>query len=101
MIKTTQKIMIKQILEEHLKNMGIKTMEDYVKFYTELKMQGSVSFLSFINNEKNVLKHKIENKNSDRDSILRGIVILEKLHEELKDIGEQAILEKYKDKYKK
>lgn len=78
--------------------MGIETMADYVKFYTELKMQSSVSFLSFINNEKMVLKHKIENKSSNKDSILSGIIILEKLHEELNDIGEQAILEKYKEK---
>lgn len=75
--------------------MGIKTTRDYVKFYINLEMQNSVSFLSFINNEKMVLKHKIENKKSDKDTILNGIRILEELADEIKKSGEQAILEKY------
>lgn len=79
------------------KNMGIKTTRDYVKFYINLEMQKSVSFLSFINNEKMVLKHKLENKKSDRDSILNGIKILEELIDEIKNNGEQSILEKYKE----
>ncbi len=75
--------------------MGIKTTRDYVKFYINLEMQNSVSFLSFINNEKMVLKHKIENKNVDKDPILNGIRILEELVEEVKKSGEQSVLEKY------
>ena len=78
-------------------NMGIKTTRDYVKFYINLEMQKSVSFLSFINNEKMVLKHKLENKKSDKDAILNGIKILEELTDEIKNNGEQSILEKYKD----
>lgn len=81
----------------HIKNMGIKTTRDYVKFYINLEMQNSVSFLSFINNEKMVLKHKLENKKLDKDSILNGIRILEELTEEIKKNGERAILEKYSE----
>jgi len=74
---------------------GIKTVADYVKFYINLEMQKSVSLLSFINNEKVVLKHKLENKKIDKESILNGIVILEELTEEIKNGGEAAVLEKY------
>jgi len=74
---------------------GIKTVTDYVKFYINLEMQKSVSLLSFINNEKIVLKHKLENRKLDKESILNGIRILEKLTEEIKSGGEAAVLEKY------
>ena len=84
-----------QILEIKTKNVGIKTVADYVKFYINLEMQKSVSLLSFINNEKVVLKHKLENKKIDKESILNGIVILEELTEEIKNGGEAAVLEKY------
>ncbi len=77
--------------------MGIKTTRDYVKFYINLEMQNSVSFLSFINNEKMVLKHKLENKNIDKDPILNGIRILEELIEEMKKSGEKSVLEKYSE----
>ncbi len=77
--------------------MGIKTTRDYVKFYINLEMQNSVSFLSFINNEKMILKHKLENKNVDKDPILNGIRILEELVEEMKKSGEQSVLEKYSE----
>ena len=75
--------------------MGIKTVTDYVKFYINLEMQKSVSLLSFINNEKIVLKHKLENRKLDKESILNGIRILEELTEEIKRGGELAVLEKY------
>lgn len=87
--------MLNQILEIHIKNMGIKTTSDYVKFYINLEMRDSVSFLSFINNEKMVLKHKLENKKSDKEPILNGVRILEELIDEIKKNGESAILEKY------
>jgi hypothetical protein len=77
--------------------MGIKTTKDYVKFYTNLQMQNSVNFLSFINNEKKVLKHKLENKKTDKNSILNGIKILEELVDEIRKSGEEVILEKYKE----
>jgi hypothetical protein len=87
--------MLNQILENDIKNMGINTIRDYVKFYINLDMQNSVSFLSFINNEKMVLKHKIENKKADKESILNGIKILEELANEIKKSGEHTVLEKY------
>lgn len=75
--------------------MGIKTTSDYVKFYINLEMQNSVSFLSFIHNEKMVLKQKLENKNPEKEPIINGIKILEGLIEELKKDGEYKVLEKY------
>jgi len=89
--------MLNQILEIYIKNMGIKTTRDYVKFYINLDMQNSVSFLSFINNEKMVLKHKLENMKLDKSPILNGIRILEGLADEIKKSGEEIILEKYSE----
>lgn len=75
--------------------MGIKIINDYVKFYINLEMQDSVSFLSFIYNEKMVLKQKLENKNLEKEPIRNGIKILEELIEELKKDEESKVLEKY------
>lgn len=75
--------------------MGIKTTNDYVKFYINLNIQGRVSLLSFIHNEKMVLKQKLENKKLDKEPIINGIKILEDLIEELKKDGESKVLEKY------
>lgn len=75
--------------------MGIKTTSDYVKFYINLGIQGKVSLLSFIHNEKIVLKQKLENKKLDKEPIINGIKILEGLIEELKKDGEPKVLEKY------
>lgn len=75
--------------------MGIKTTKDYVKFYINLEMRDSVNLLSFINNEKMVLKHKLENKKIEKEPILNGIKILEGLIEEIKENGEQEVLKKY------
>ncbi|HSB84477.1 MAG TPA: hypothetical protein VLD64_08335 [Nitrosarchaeum sp.] len=75
--------------------MGITTTKDYVKFYINLEMQDSVSLLSFINNEKMVLKHKLENKKIDKEQISNGIKILEALILEIKEKGEKEILKKY------
>lgn len=88
--------MLNQILEIHIRDMGIKTTRDYVKFYINLDMENSVSFLSFINNEKMVLKHKLENVKLDKSPILNGIRILEELVDEIKTSGEKAILERYR-----
>ena len=76
--------------------MGIKTTRDYVKFYINLDMEDSVSFLSFITNEKMVLKHKLENVKLDKNPILNGIRILEELIDEIKTSGEKATLERYR-----
>ena len=77
--------------------MGIKTTKDYVKFYINLEMLDSVNLLSFINNEKMVLKHKLENKKIEKEPILNGIKILEGLIDEIKENGEQEVLKKYNE----
>jgi hypothetical protein len=78
--------------------MGINTIQDYVKFYLDLKIINSIPFLNFVNNEKMTLKHKLENKKSNKESIEKGIRILEELAEEIKNMGETYILEKYGNK---
>ncbi|HSA98072.1 MAG TPA: hypothetical protein VLF17_03240 [Candidatus Nitrosotenuis sp.] len=75
--------------------MGIKTVSEYVQFYVGLGMQDSIGLLSFVNNEKLVLKHKLENKNLEKGPILHGIELLDQLTSEINAIGERAILEKY------
>ncbi len=75
--------------------MGIQSASEYVDFFINLNMGGNVSLLSFVNNEKLVLKQKLENKNIEKDPIKKGIEILEKLVKEINEIGEKAVLEKY------
>jgi hypothetical protein len=75
--------------------MGIRTHKDYVRFFVELNMGKDVSFLSFLNNEKLVLKHKLQNKGIKKEPILEGLKILNDLSIEVKEIGEKKILEKY------
>jgi hypothetical protein len=58
-------------------------------------MGSSVSFLSFVNNEKLTLKHKLQNKEIKREHILDGLKILEELTFEIQTIGEKSVLEKY------
>ncbi len=75
--------------------MGIQSIAEYVDFFTNLNMGENVSLLSFVNNEKMVLKQKLENKNLEKESIKKGIEILEELVKEINEIGEKAVLEKY------
>jgi len=75
--------------------MGIKTTLEYVDFFINLNMGKNVSLLSFVNNEKLVLKQKLEYKNLEKEPIKKGIEILEGLVKEINQIGEKAILEKY------
>jgi len=75
--------------------MGIKTTLEYVDFFINLNMGENVSLLSFVNNEKLVLKQKLEHKNLEKEPIKKGIEILEGLVKEINQIGEKAILEKY------
>ena len=75
--------------------MGITTVSEYVQFYVGLDMRDSIGLLSFVNNEKLVLKNKLENKKLERESILHGIKLLEELTGEIQSIGESAVLEKY------
>ena len=75
--------------------MGIRTKSDYVEFFINLDMGSSVSFLSFANNEKLTLKHKLQNKEIKKEHILDGLKILEELTSEIRTIGEKLVLEKY------
>ncbi len=76
--------------------MGIQSTLEYVDFFINLNMGKNVSLLSFVNNEKLVLKQKLEYKNLEKEPIRKGIVILEELVKEINKIGEKAVLEKYK-----
>ncbi len=80
--------------------MGIRTISDYVQFFINLNMGESVSFLSFVNNEKITLKHKLQNKEIKREYILDGLKILDELISEIQTIGEKFVLEKYTDNKK-
>ena len=75
--------------------MGIQSTSEYVDFFINLNMGENVSLLSFVNNEKLVLKQKLENKNMEKEPIKKGIEILEKLVKEINEIGEKAVLERY------
>jgi len=76
--------------------MGIKSTLEYVDFFINLNMGDKVSLLSFVNNEKIVLKQKLEYKNLEKEPIKKGVEILEGLVREINEIGEKAVLEKYK-----
>ena len=76
--------------------MGIKSIEEYVDFFVNLNMGENVPLLSFVNNERLVLKQKLKYKALEKEPIQKGIEILEKLADEIGDIGEQAVLEKYR-----
>ena len=75
--------------------MGIKSAEEYIDFFINLNMGKSVNLMSFINNEKLVLKQKLEYKNLEKEPIKNGIKILEELVREINEIGEKEVLNKY------
>ena len=75
--------------------MGIQSASEYVDFFINLNMGPNVSLLSFVNNEKIVLKQKLEHKNLEKEAIRKGITILEKLAIEINDVGEKTVIEKY------
>ncbi len=75
--------------------MGIESATEYVNFFINLNMGENVSLLSFVNNEKRVLKQNLEHKNLEKEPIKKGVEILEELVREINDIGEKAVLEKY------
>ena len=75
--------------------MGIQSASEYVDFLINLNMGPNVSLLSFVNNEKIVLKQKLEYKNLEKEPIRKGITILEKLVIEINDVGEKTVIEKY------
>ena len=78
--------------------MAIKSITEYVDFFINLNMGENVSLLSFVNNERMVLKGKLEYKNLEKESINKGIEILEQLIKEINKIGEKSVLEKYQKK---
>ena len=75
--------------------MAIKSTKEYIDFFVNLNMGENVPLLSFVNNEKMVLKQKLEYKNLEKEPIKKGIKILEQLVTEINEIGEKAVLEKY------
>jgi len=78
--------------------MAIGTAAEYIDFFINLNMGEKVSLLSFVNNEKRVLKGKLENKINEKEPIKIGIEILEHLIVEIDKIGEKAVLEEYRVK---
>ncbi len=78
--------------------MAINTTEEYVDFFINLNMGGKVSLLSFVNNERMVLKQKLENKINKKEPIKKGINILEGLISEIAENGETKVLKKYQKK---
>ena len=78
--------------------MVIDTSEEYVDFFINLNMGKEVSLLSFVNNERMVLKQKLSNKVNSKEPIKKGINILEILISEISKIGETEVLKKYDKK---
>ena len=78
--------------------MAINTTEEYVEFFINLNMGKKVSLISFVNNERMVLKQKLENKINKKEPIKKGINILEGLISEIAENGEIEVLEKYQKK---
>lgn len=75
--------------------MGIRTVSDYVKFYVGLNMQHSISLSSFAYNEKLVLKNKTATGKLTKELIQQSLSLLDDLLNEIQNIGEQAVMEKY------
>ena len=75
--------------------MGIQSAEEYIDFFINLNMGEGVPLLSFVNNEKLVLKQKLEYKNLEKEPIKKGIEILETLVKEINEIGQDAVIQKY------
>lgn len=78
--------------------MVIKSTEEYVDFFVNLNMGEDVPLLSFVNNERMVLKGKLEHKEIERAPIINGIKILEGLVIEISESGQEAVLKKYQNK---
>ena len=75
--------------------MAIKSTEEYIDFFINLNMGENVPLLSFVNNERMVLKQKLEYKNLGKEPIKKGIEILENLVIEINEMGEKAVIAKY------
>lgn len=75
--------------------MGIESAEEYIDFFINLNMGENVPLISFVNNEKMVLKQKLENKNIPKEPLKKGIEILEQLSREISEMGQDKVIEKY------
>ena len=75
--------------------MGIASAEEYIDFFINLNMGENVPLISFVNNEKMVLKQKLENKNIPKEPLKKGIEILEQLTKEISEMGQDKVIEKY------
>lgn len=75
--------------------MGIQSRTEYVNFFIDLNMGEGTSLLNFLNNEKRILKLKLENKSIKKEPLKNGIKILEELVKEINDHGEKSVLKKY------
>jgi hypothetical protein len=78
--------------------MVIKSTEEYIDFFVNLNMGKDVPLLSFVNNERMVLKGKLEHKEIEKAPIMNGIKILEGLVIEISESGQEAVLKKYQNK---
>ncbi|MDC0605400.1 hypothetical protein OAO63_01990 [Nitrosopumilus sp.] len=78
--------------------MVIDTTGEYVDFFINLNMGEKVSLLIFVNNERMVLKQKLQNKTNQKEPIKKGINILEGLISEIAENGELEVLKKYQNK---
>lgn len=78
--------------------MAINTTEEYIDFFINLNMGEKVNLLSFVNNERMVLKQKLENKINEKEPIRKGINILEGLISEIAENGEIEVLKKFQKK---
>ena len=58
-------------------------------------MQDSISLSSFAYNEKLVLKNKTATGKLTKELIAQSLTLLDDLLNEIRDIGEQAVMEKY------
>ncbi len=75
--------------------MGIQSRTEYVNFFIDLNMGEGTNLLNFLNNEKRILKLKLENKSIKKEPLKNGIKILEELVKEINDHGEKSVLKKY------
>ena len=78
--------------------MAINTTEEYIDFFINLNMGEKVNLLSFVNNERMVLKQKLENKINEKEKIKKAINILEGLISEIAENGEIEVLKKFQKK---
>jgi len=75
--------------------MVIRSSQEYVEFFINLNMGNEVSLLRFVNNERMVLKGKLQNKINEKEPIEKGIKILESIIKEISENGETKVLTKY------